>query len=79
MKKLTTIFLILFLFGCSTNPYNTSTNRKGIAITQSAAIGAVGGAVAGVIIGDNQKSTLIGAGLGAAIMGGVKAHAEYSK
>ena len=50
-----------------------------MAITQSAAIGAVGGAAAGVVIGDNRKSTLIGAGLGALIMGGSKAYQEYSE
>ncbi len=79
MKKLTPIFVILLLTGCSTNPYNTPTNQKGLAITQSAAIGAVGGAAAGVVIGDNRKSTLIGAGLGALIMGGSKAYQEYAE
>ncbi len=79
MKKLTPIFVILLLSGCSTNPYNTPTNQKGLAITQSAAIGAVGGAAAGVVIGDNRKSTLIGAGLGALIMGGSKAYQEYAE
>lgn len=79
MKKLTPIFVILLLSGCSTNPYNTPTNQKGLAITQNAAIGAVGGAAAGVVIGDNRKSTLIGAGLGALIMGGSKAYQEYAE
>jgi len=79
MKKLTPIFVILLLTGCSTNPYNTPTNQKGLAITQSAAIGDVGGAAAGVVIGDNRKSTLIGAGLGALIMGGSKAYQEYTE
>lgn len=79
MKKLTILFIILLLSACSTNPYNTPTNRKGLAITQSAAIGAVGGAAAGVIIGDNRKSTLIGAGLGALIMGGSKTYQEYNE
>lgn len=79
MKNLTIIlFIALFISGCSTNPYNTPTNRKGMEVTKSAAIGAAGGAVAGVIIGDSQKSTLIGAGLGALIMGGSKAYQEYS-
>ena len=79
MNKLTPIFVILLLSGCSTNPYNTPTNQKGLAITQSAAIGAVGGAAAGVVIGDNRKSTLIGAGLGVLIMGGSKAYQEYTE
>ncbi|MCK5648991.1 MAG: hypothetical protein KAI22_08940 [Gammaproteobacteria bacterium] len=82
MNKLTIILIILVLSGCSASPYNpydTSTNRKGVEITKSAAIGAVGGAAAGVIIGDNRKSTLIGAGVGALIMGGSKAYQEYSE
>ncbi len=79
MKQLTIIIIILVLTGCSTNPYNTTTNRKGLEITKSAAIGAVGGAAAGVIIGDSRKSTLIGAGMGALIMGGSKAYQEYSE
>ena len=80
MKNITMIAsLIIVLSGCSTNPYDTPTNRAGLEITKSAAIGAVGGAAVGVIIGDNRKSTLIGAGLGAAVMGGVKAYDEYNK
>ncbi|MCU7941003.1 MAG: hypothetical protein KZQ74_01215 [gamma proteobacterium symbiont of Bathyaustriella thionipta] len=80
MKNLTIILFITFLLsGCSTNPYNTSTNSKGMEITKSAAIGAVGGAVTGVVIGDSRKSTLIGAGLGALIMGVSKAYQEYSE
>lgn len=73
------VLLLLASTGCSTNPYNTSVNNKGVEITKSAAIGAVGGAAAGVVIGDNRKSTLIGAGLGALIMGGSKAYQEYSQ
>ena len=79
MKILGIICIVLIVSGCSTNPYDTSTNRKGLEITKNAAIGAAGGAAAGVIIGDNQKSTLIGAGLGALIMGGSKAYQEYSE
>ena len=80
MKKVTLIlFIFMVLTGCSTNPYNTPTNRAGLEITKSAAIGAVGGAAAGVVIGDNRKSTLIGAGVGAAVMGGAKAYDEYNK
>jgi len=79
MKRLAIIFTILLLSGCSVNPYDTSTNRKGVEITKSAAIGAVGGAATGVIIGDNRKSTLIGAGLGALIIGGSKAYQEYNE
>ncbi len=80
MKNIIFVSLVFVIAtGCSTNPYNTPTNHKGMAITQSAAIGAVGGAAAGVIIGDNRKSTLIGAGLGALIMGGSKAYQEYSE
>lgn len=78
--KIVIIFLFfLVLSGCSVNPYNTQTNNKGIEITKSAALGAVGGAAAGVIIGDSRKSTLIGAGMGALIMGGSKAYQEYAK
>ena len=79
MKNLLIILTVIIISGCSTNPYNTPVNNKGMAITQSAAIGAVGGAAAGVVIGDNRKSTLIGAGLGALIMGGSKAYQEYSE
>lgn len=79
MKNLAILFVILVLSACSTNPYNTATNRKGVEITKSAAMGALGGAAAGVIIGDNRKSTLIGAGAGALIMGGSKAYQEYSE
>jgi len=78
MKKFAMIlFVILVSSGCSTNPYDTSTNWKGVEITKSAAMGAVGGAATGVIIGDNRKSTLIGAGLGALIMGGSEAYQQY--
>ena len=80
MKTVTMlVFMVLVSSGCSTNPYNTPTNNKGVEITKSAAIGAVGGAAAGVVIGDSRKSTLIGAGLGALIMGGSKAYQEYSE
>lgn len=83
MKTVTMlVFMVLVSSGCSTNPYNpynTPTNSKGVEITKSAAIGAVGGAAAGVVIGDSRKSTLIGAGLGALIMGGSKAYQEYSE
>ncbi len=79
MKSLTAIFIFILISGCSSNPYNTTTNNKGIEITKSAAIGAVGGAAAGVVIGDSRKSTLIGAGLGALILGGSKAYQEYGQ
>ncbi|MCP3849578.1 MAG: hypothetical protein GY694_04980 [Gammaproteobacteria bacterium] len=78
-KVLFVLIISTLISACSTNPYNTSVNNKGVAIAQSTAIGAVGGAAAGVVIGDNRKSTLIGAGLGALIMGGSKAYQEYSK
>ncbi len=60
----------LLLHGCATvDPYTgerkTSTSAKG------AGIGALGGAVAGVLIGDNRKSAMIGAGIGALAGGGV--------
>jgi len=60
----------LLIYGCSTvDPYTgeqkTSTAVKG------AGIGALGGAVAGVLIGDNRRAALIGAGLGALTGGGV--------
>lgn len=60
----------LLIDGCSTiDPYTgekkTSTAAKGTGI------GALGGAVAGVLIGDNRRSALIGAGIGALAGGGI--------
>jgi len=60
MFKTSMVLIILALTtGCSTNPYNTPTNNKGMAITQSAAILYAGSAAAGVITGDIRRSTLI--------------------
>lgn len=79
MQKLIIVIILIVISGCSSNPYNTTTNNKGVEISKSAAMGAVGGAIAGVIIGDSRKSTLIGAGLGALLLGGSKAYNEYSR
>jgi len=56
--------------GCqTTNPY---TGEQQISRTAAGAgIGALGGAIAGVLIGDNRKSTMIGAGIGALAGAGV--------
>ena len=66
----TLLLSTLIIQGCSTvDPYTgekkTSTAVKG------SGIGALGGAVAGVLIGDNRKSAMIGAGIGALAGGGV--------
>lgn len=60
----------LLIQGCSTiDPYTgekkTSTAAKGTGL------GALSGAVAGVLIGDNRRSALIGAGIGALAGGGI--------
>lgn len=56
--------------GCqSTNPY---TGEQQISRTAAGAgIGALGGAIAGALIGDDRKATLIGAGVGALAGAGV--------
>jgi outer membrane protein OmpA-like peptidoglycan-associated protein len=75
-KSISRIFLFtssillstLFLNGCSTiDPY--SREEKTSHLVKGSAIGAVSGAVLGVLAGDNRKSALIGAGIGA-ITGG---------
>jgi len=60
----------VFLGACTTiDPYTrgekTSNTVKG------AGIGALSGAVLGVLVGDNRKSVLIGAGIGALAGGGI--------
>ncbi len=62
------ISLLGVLTGCSTlDPYTGETQVSRTTI--GTGIGAVGGALAGQIIGRNAASTLIGAGIGAAIGG----------
>ena len=52
------------LGACTTlDPYTREEKTSNVA--KGTAIGAAGGAIAGVIIGDNRKSALIGAGIGA--------------
>jgi len=62
------LFSIFALTGCTTfNPY---TGEKEVSKTSiGAGIGAVGGAIAGQLIGGNTASTLIGATAGAALGG----------
>jgi outer membrane protein OmpA-like peptidoglycan-associated protein len=58
----------VMLSGCTTvNPYTGETQVSKTAI--GTGLGAVGGAIAGQLIGGNTASTLIGAGIGAAIGG----------
>ncbi len=64
--------IAITLSGCTTlNPYTGETEVSKTAV--GTGIGAIGGALAGNLIGGNTTSTLIGAGLGAAI-GGVVGH-----
>ena len=73
MKNFTKIATLLSLstlsvFSCTTNPYTGERQiSKG---AMMGVIGAGGGALAGQLIGGNTKSTLIGAGIGAALGGG---------
>ncbi len=60
----------LLLGACTTvNPYTRE--EKTSNIVKGAGIGALSGAVIGVIAGDNRKSALIGAGIGALAGGGI--------
>ena len=60
----------LFLNACTTiDPYTRE--EKTSNAVKGTAIGAVSGAVVGVLIGDNRKSALIGAGVGALAGGGI--------
>jgi outer membrane protein OmpA-like peptidoglycan-associated protein len=60
----------LLLHGCSTvDPYTGE--QKTSKAVKGAGIGALGGAVVGVLVGDNRRSALIGAGIGALTGGGV--------
>ena len=64
------ISMSLIFVGCeSTNPYTGETEVSKTA--KGAGIGAVGGAIAGAIIGGGRKDILIGAGLGALAGGAV--------
>jgi chemotaxis protein MotB len=62
-RILTTAAIGLALVGLSacTNPDGTRDNRM-----TGATVGAIGGGLAGNIVGGDSRSTLIGAGLGAA-------------
>ncbi|MCK5697283.1 MAG: OmpA family protein [Gammaproteobacteria bacterium] len=64
------ILLISLLLGaCTTiDPYTRETKTSNA--VKGAGIGALGGAVIGVLAGDNRKSALIGAGVGALAGGG---------
>ena len=80
MKKLTVIALAAVLAGCQTDPL---TGRpEGQRTAGGAALGAVAGAVTGLLIardksgGDQRKSALIGAGIGALVGGGVGAYMD---
>lgn len=60
----------LFIGACTTvDPYTRE--EKTSNVVKGTAIGAVSGAVVGVIAGDNRKSALIGAGVGALAGGGI--------
>ncbi len=60
----------LLLSACTTvNPYTRE--EKTSNVVKGAGIGALSGAVIGVIAGDNRKSALIGAGIGALTGGGI--------
>ncbi len=60
----------LLLNACTTiDPYTRE--EKTSNATKGVAIGAISGAVLGVLIGDNRKSALIGAGVGALAGGGI--------
>lgn len=66
----TVVLSSLFLNACSTvDPYTRE--EKTSNAVKGAGIGAVSGAVLGVIAGDNRKSALIGAGIGALAGGGI--------
>ncbi len=56
--------LSVVLAGCQTTNAYTG-ERQVSTTTKGAGIGALGGALAGVLIGDSRKATLIGAGVGA--------------
>jgi outer membrane protein OmpA-like peptidoglycan-associated protein len=59
----------LFLGACTTvNPYTREEQTSNV--VKGVGIGALGGAVIGVLAGDNRKSALIGAGIGALAGGG---------
>ncbi len=61
------VVLLLFISGCTTNPYTGEEQASNTA--KGAAIGAAAGAVVGVLTGDDaderRKNALIGAGVGA--------------
>lgn len=60
----------VFLNACTTiDPYTRE--EKTSNAVKGTAIGAVSGAVLGVLVGDNRKSALIGAGVGALAGGGI--------
>jgi len=68
-KILSLLAATTLIVSCTTNPYTGE--RQASKTGKYAAVGAVGGALAGQLVGGDTKSTLIGAGIGTAIGGGV--------
>lgn len=67
---LASVITSIAISGCTTiDPYTRE--EKTSNISKGAAIGAVSGAVVGVLAGDNRKSAMIGAGIGAIAGGGI--------
>lgn len=68
-RKIFVVPIILFLFGCATDPY---TGERRVSKTgKGAGLGAVVGAGIGALAGRDTKSVLIGAGIGALAGGAV--------
>lgn len=68
--RIVTLSTVLILNACTTvDPYTREEKTSHVA--KGTAIGAVSGAVIGVIAGDNRKSAMIGAGIGALAGGGI--------
>lgn len=62
-RKIPLVLIMLFLFGCATDPY---TGERRVSKTgKGAGLGAVVGAGIGALAGRDTKSILIGAGIGA--------------
>lgn len=69
LSTLLALALAVSAGGCTTNPYTGEQEASKTA--KGAGLGALGGAIIGVIAGDDRKSTLIGAGVGALAGGAV--------
>lgn len=82
MKKLTVILAAVMLAGCQTANDPLTGRPEGARTAGGAALGAVAGAVTGLLIAkdksgsDQRKSALIGAGIGALVGGGVGAYMD---